>query len=151
MECWINVCKPENSSYETRNFSSNISSNMRKKCWMKFFDWFAPALTRKFCWLSLKMLNEKFGHNQVFIQHDFSSSSMIFSFLLFLCSVKPVQHFIQHGIFLCWMKCWIGLTRPLENSSTFTGKNMCQILSLNKVASFQPDTLLKETPPQLFS
>ena len=31
----MNVYKPENSSYETRNFSSNISSNMQKKCWMK--------------------------------------------------------------------------------------------------------------------
>ena len=31
----MNVRKPENSSYETRNFSSNISSNMQKKCWMK--------------------------------------------------------------------------------------------------------------------
>ena len=35
MECWMNVCKPENSSYETCDFSSNISSNMQKKCWMK--------------------------------------------------------------------------------------------------------------------
>ena len=39
LECWMNVCKPENSSYETRDFSSNISSNMQKKCqkkcWMK--------------------------------------------------------------------------------------------------------------------
>ena len=35
MECWMNVCKPENSSYERRNFSSNIPSNMQKKSWMK--------------------------------------------------------------------------------------------------------------------
>ena len=35
IEYWLNVCKPENSSYETRNFSSSISSNMQKKCWMK--------------------------------------------------------------------------------------------------------------------
>ena len=57
-----------------------------------------------------------------FIQHNFFLSFFFFFFLLFLCSVKPVQHFVQHGIFLCWMKCWIGLTRPLENSSTFTVK-----------------------------
>ena len=84
-----------------------------------------------------------------FIQHDFF---FFFFFLLFLRSVKPIQHFIQHGIFLCWMKCWIGLTRPLENSSTFTGeKNLRRSLSLNKAASLQPDTLLKETLAQLFS
>ena len=47
---------------------------------------------------------------------------------------------------LDWFNNW-----PLENSSTFTGKNMCLSLSLNKVASLQPDTLLKETPAQLFS
>ena len=126
----------------------------------RIFDWFALTLTRKFCWMSLKILNAKFGRNQILIQHEFSSTTKIFFFLsffffffflLFLCSVKPVQHFVQHGIFLCWMKCWIGLTRPLENSSTFTGKNMCLSLSLNKVASLQPDTLLKETPAQLFS
>ena len=47
------------------------------------------------CWMSLKMLDEKFTLDQILIQHDFSSSSMIFLFLLFLHSVKP----IQHGIF----------------------------------------------------
>ena len=53
---------------------------------------------------------------------------------------------------LCWMKCWIGLTRPLENPTTFTGeKNLHRSLSLNKVASVQPDTLLKKTLAQLFS
>ena len=35
MECGMNVCKPDNSSFEIRNFSSNI--NMQKKycikCW----------------------------------------------------------------------------------------------------------------------
>ena len=41
------------------------------------------------------MLDEKFALDQILIQHDFSSSSMIFLFLLFLHSVKP----IQHGIF----------------------------------------------------
>ena len=35
IECWMNVCKPENSSYETRNFSSNIWVNMQKICRMK--------------------------------------------------------------------------------------------------------------------
>ena len=34
-ECWMNVCKPENSSNETSDFSSKISSNIQKKCWMK--------------------------------------------------------------------------------------------------------------------
>ena len=47
------------------------------------------------CWMSPKMLDEKFTLDQILIQHDFSSSSMIFLFLLFLDSVKP----IQHGIF----------------------------------------------------
>ena len=53
------------------------------------------------------MLDEKFACDQIFIQHDFSSFIMIFSFsflflfsLLFLRSVKPIQHFIQHGIFV---------------------------------------------------
>ena len=32
------MCKPENSSYETRNFSSNILSNIQKKCWMKYWS-----------------------------------------------------------------------------------------------------------------
>ena len=45
------------------------------------------------------MLDEKFAHDQVFIQHDFSASNMIFC-LLFLRSVKPIQRFIQHGIFV---------------------------------------------------
>lgn len=44
------------------------------------------------------MLDEKFVRDQIFNQDDFSSSYMIFSFLLFLRSVKPIQHFIQHGI-----------------------------------------------------
>ena len=35
MEYWMYMCKPENSSYETRNLSFNISSNMQKKCWIK--------------------------------------------------------------------------------------------------------------------
>ena len=41
----MNMCKPENSSYETRNFSSsNISSNMQKKRLDEMLDWFAPVL-----------------------------------------------------------------------------------------------------------
>ena len=46
------------------------------------------------------MLYEKFAHDQIFIQIDFSSSNMIFSYLLFLSFVKPLYHFIQHGIFV---------------------------------------------------
>ena len=39
--------------------------------------------------------------------------------------------------------------KAIRPSSTFTGKkNLRQILSLNKVASVRPDTLLKETPAQ---
>ena len=50
------------------------------------------------------------------------------------------------------MKCWICLKRPLENPTTFKGKkNLRRSLSLNKVASVQPDTLLGETLAQLFS
>ena len=44
------------------------------------------------------MLDEKFARDQVFVQHDFSSSNMIFAFLLFLRSVKPIQQFNHHGI-----------------------------------------------------
>ena len=47
-----------------------------------------------------KMLYEIFARDQIFIQQDFSSTNMIFFFLLFLRSVKPIQHFIQHGIFV---------------------------------------------------
>ena len=50
--------------------------------------------------MSLKMLDEQFARDQMFIQHDFSSSNMVFSFLLFLRSVEPIQHFIQHSIFV---------------------------------------------------
>ena len=51
------------------------------------------------------MLDEKLACDQIFIQHDFSSFIMSFSFsfffsLLFLRSVKPIQHFIQHRIFV---------------------------------------------------
>ena len=49
--------------------------------------------------MSPKMLYEIFARDQIFIQHDFSSSN-IFFFFLFLRSVKPVRHFIEHGIFV---------------------------------------------------
>ena len=34
--------------------------------------------------MKLKMLDEKFTRDQIFIQHDFSSSNMIFSFFAIL-------------------------------------------------------------------
>ena len=50
--------------------------------------------------MSLNMLDETFALNQIFIQHNFSSSNMTFLFLLFLRSVKPIQYFIQNGFFV---------------------------------------------------
>ena len=38
----MNACNPENSSYETRNFSSNI-----KKCWMKCWNGLLRPLVQK--------------------------------------------------------------------------------------------------------
>ena len=47
------------------------------------------------------MLDEKFALYRIFIRHDFSSSNyFFFIFLLFLRSVKPIQHLFQHGIFV---------------------------------------------------
>ena len=51
-------------------------------------------------WMSVKILDKKFARNQILIQHDFSSSNMIFSSFAILRSVKPIQHFIQHDIFV---------------------------------------------------
>ena len=51
-------------------------------------------------WMSVKILDKKFARNQILIQHDFSSSNMIFSSFAILPSVKPIQHFIQHDIFV---------------------------------------------------
>ena len=51
--------------------------------------------------MSLKMLDEKFARDQIFIQRNIFSWNMIFFyFLLFLRSVKPMQYFKQHGIFV---------------------------------------------------
>ena len=59
------------------------------------------------------MLDEKFARNQIFIKHDFSSFNMIFFFfLLFLLSLKPIQHYIQHGIFCMLDEMLHRLTRP---------------------------------------
>ena len=44
------------------------------------------------------MLDEKFTLDQISIQHGFFIQHDFFRFLLFLCSVKPIQHFTQHGI-----------------------------------------------------
>ena len=65
------------------------------KCWMKQGE---SDPTWKLRWMNLKILNKRFACNQIFIQHDFSSSNMIFLPLLILRSVKPIQHFIQHDI-----------------------------------------------------
>ena len=57
----MNMCKPENSSYETRNFSSsNISSNMQKKRLDEMLDWFASVLRL------LKFTQRKNGLNTVY-------------------------------------------------------------------------------------
>ena len=46
------------------------------------------------------MLDEMFDSDQTFIQHDFGSSNIFFSFSQILQSVKPIQHFIQHAKFM---------------------------------------------------
>ena len=57
----MNMCKSENSSYETRNFSSsNISSNMQKKRLDEMLDWFASVLRL------LKFTQRKNGLNTVY-------------------------------------------------------------------------------------
>ena len=51
-----------------------------------------------------------------FIEHD------IFFFCYFCVLLNRPSISSNMTFLLCWMKCWIGLARPLENSSAFTGK-----------------------------
>ena len=84
------------------------------------------------------MSDEKIARNQIFIQHHFSSSNMNFSFLL---------HFIQDGIFVLLDEMVDRFNKAFRKFlNIHREKNLLRNLSLNKVASLQPDTLLKETP-----
>ena len=80
---------------------------------------------------------------------------MIFSsffLVLFLCSVKPIQHFIQHGVFVMLDEMLDRFNKACRKFlNIHRKKNLRRSLSLNKVESLWPDTLLKETPAQLFS
>ena len=90
------------------------------------------------------MLNEKFARDQIFIQHDFSLSNMIFSFvLLFLRSVKPIQHFIQHDIFVLLDEMLDRFNKTLISESTkelcknfMTVQNPCFDLDLEACRNF---------------
>ena len=80
-----------------------------------------------------------------FIQHEF------FLFLLFF-SVKLIQHFIQHDIVVMLDEMLDRFNKAFRKFlSIHREKNLRRSLSLNKVASLNPDTLLKETPAKLFS
>ena len=105
-------------SFEIR--SSNIWNDViRMKCWMKqrvnqsnmkiLLD--EPENVR---W---KICSQSNFHPTrfFFIEHDF------FIFCYF-CVLNRSSISSNMAFLLCWMKCWIDLTRLLENSSTFTGK-----------------------------
>ena len=101
----------------------------------------------------LKMLEEKYARNQILLQPDFSSSNMIsLFFLLFSRSIKSIQHFIEYDIFVMLdeMLDWFNKAfRKFLN--IHRKKNVRRSLSLNRVTSHHPDTLLKETSAKLFS
>ena len=67
----------------------------------------SKPIKHKNCLMTLEMLYEKFAQDQISIQHNFSSFNMIFPFLLFLRSVKPI------GCFMAWNISWSGLTWSL--------------------------------------
>ena len=46
------------------------------------------------------MLDEKFARDQIFISQFLFTQHDFFFFWLSLRSFKPIQHFIQHGIFV---------------------------------------------------
>ena len=102
--------------------SSNLWNDViRMKCWMK------PRIDQS----NMKILLDE-PENVVwnicsrsnfhstrffFIEHDFFLFFCYFCVLLNRSNISSSMAFL-----LCWMRCWIGLTRLLENSSTFTGK-----------------------------
>ena len=102
-------------------WSSNIRNDViRMKCWMK----------QRVNQSNIKVLLDKpenvgwkiclqsnFDATRFFfIEHDFFFFRH-FCVLLNRSNISSIMAFL-----LCWMKCWIGLTRSLENSLTFTGK-----------------------------
>ena len=101
--------------------SSNIRNDViRMKCWMK----------QRVDQSNMKILldePENVGWN-ICSQSNFHSTRYFFIehyFFLFcyFCVLLNRSNISSNMAFLLsWMKCWIDLTRPLENSSTFTGK-----------------------------
>ena len=136
-------------SFEIR--SSNIQNDvMRMKCWMKqrvnqsnikiFVGWAWK------CWMK-NLLAIKFWSNTIFLHR-----TGLFLFLLFLRSVKtnPIFYPTWHFCYVWWNVGPVqqGLWKTPQHSQE---KILRQILTLNKVASLQPDALLKVIPAQLFS
>ena len=106
-------------SFEIR--SSNIRNDViRIKCWMKqkvnqsnmkiLLD--EPENVAWKIWSQSNFHPTRF----FFIEHVFSFFCY-FGILLNRSNISSNMAFL-----LCWMKCWISVTRLLENSSTFTGK-----------------------------
>ena len=96
MECWMNVCKPENSPYETRNFSSSISSNMQKKSWMKCWAGLLRSLEVPFRYIISFFSRTKFQCMSSLVYTVYCQKS---------CSVKKgvLKDFVNFlGKHLCW-------------------------------------------------
>ena len=102
----MNVCKPENFSYGTRNSSSNISSNMQKKCWIKC--WIVllrpKQKKKKSFWMKKTRVGWKFDREQIFHPTSLSSSNTTFMF---------TPCFIQH--FILMMSSWMFELQILNN------------------------------------
>ena len=102
MECWMNVCKAENSSYEICNFSSSIPSSMQKKCWMKCWTGLLRPLRSGVFYLQL-FHSIKFFH--FFIKLKKNISLVIVGFL-FLFKLKLIPNYHSRCIsmrFLEWV------------------------------------------------
>ena len=106
-------------SFEIR--SSNIRNDViRIKCWMK----------QKVNQSNMKILLDepenvawKICSQSNFHPTQFFFIEHVFSFFCYFGILLNRSNISSNIVFLlCWMKCWISVTRLLENSSTFTGK-----------------------------
>ena len=89
------------------------------------------------------MLDEKLARNQ---KHYF------FLFCYFCVAAKPIQHSIQHGIFVMVDEMFDRFNKAIRKFFNIRSKkNPRRNLSWSKAASLQPDTLLKETLAHFFS
>ena len=98
-------------SFEIQSF--NIRNDVtRMKYWMKQG---VNQSNMKILLDEPENLDEKFARNQTWF--------FLLCFWCYFCVLLNRSNISSNIAFLlCWMKCWIGLTRPVENFSTFTGK-----------------------------